>query len=89
MYANPAPSPLEVGRVIDHALALRDIGERYGKRGIAAARFAAWDYVEVGEFEEQMVEFAEFIERFTVAGEPITELIEAGLPEWARPLIEA
>lgn len=88
LYANPAPSPLEVERVIDHALALRDIGERYGKRGIAAARFAAWEYVSVDEFEEQMVEFAEFIERFTVAGEQITELIEAGLPAWARPLVE-
>lgn len=89
LYANPAPSPLEVGRVIDHALALRDIGERYGARGIRAARFATWDYVPVDEFEEQMVVFAEFIDRFTVVGEPITELIEAGLPDWARPLIEA
>lgn len=88
LFANPAPSPLEVGRIIDHALVLRAIGEGYGERGIAAARLAAWEYVEVGEFEEQMVEFAEFIERFTVSGEPITELLEAGLPDWARPLIE-
>lgn len=88
LYANPAPSPLEVERVIDHALSLRAIGGRYGERGIKAARFATWDYVEVGEFEELMAQLAEFIERFTVAGEQITELIEAGLPDWARPLVE-
>lgn len=73
LYANPAPSYLEVGRVIDHALALREVGARYGERGIAAARFATWDYVEVGEFERRMAVFAEFI--------------EAGLPDWVRPLI--
>ncbi|UBV14983.1 hypothetical protein [Mycolicibacterium fortuitum] len=89
LYANPAPSPLAVGRVIDHALTLRAIGERYGERGIRAARLATWDYVPVGEFEERMAVFAEFIENFTVAGEPITELIEVGLPDWARPLVEA
>lgn len=73
LYANPAPSPIEVGRVIDHAVALRAIGARYGERGIAAARLATWDYVSVDEFERQMAAF--------------TELIEAGLPDWARPLI--
>lgn len=88
LYANPAPSPLEVERVLAHALALRAIGERYGERGIKAARFATWDYVEVGEFEELMAQLAEFIAQFTVAGERITELIEAGLPDWARPLVE-
>ncbi|WP_078281718.1 hypothetical protein [Mycobacteroides franklinii] len=75
LFANPAPSHLEVGRVIDHALALRAIGERYGERGIAAARFATWDYVTVAEFERWMEVFA--------------ELLEAGLPDWARPLIGA
>lgn len=87
LFANPAPSPLEVGQVIDHAMALRAIGERYGARGIAAARYAVWEHVEVGEFEAQIAEFAEVIEHFTVAGEPLTELLEAGLPGWARPLI--
>ncbi|WP_157933567.1 hypothetical protein [Mycobacteroides abscessus] len=87
LYANPAPSPLEVGRIIDHALALRAIGERYGDRGIAAARYAVWEHVTVDEFAARLPEFAEVIEHFTVAGEPITELLEAGLPDWARPLI--
>lgn len=88
MYANPAPSPLEVGRIIDHALALRAIGERYGERGIQAARYAVWEHVEVGEFERRTAEFAEVIDHFTVSGERVTELLAAGLPDWARPLIE-
>ncbi|MEX3644025.1 hypothetical protein [Mycolicibacterium porcinum] len=88
LFANPAPSPLEVGRIIDHALALRAIGERYGERGIQAARYATWDYVEVDEFERRTAEFAEVIDHFTVSGERVTELLAAGLPDWARPLIE-
>lgn len=88
LFANPAPSPLEVGRIIDHALALREVGARYGERGIKAARLATWEYVEVGEFEARLAEFTAFIEHFTVDGEPMTELLEAGLPDWARPLIE-
>lgn len=89
LFANPAPSPLEVRRIIDHALALRAIGERYGERGIQAARYATWDYVEVDEFDEWMADFAEFIDHLTVDGEPMTELLAAGLPDWARPLVEA
>lgn len=88
LFANPAPSRVDAETIIDHALALRTIGERYGKRGIAAARFAVWDYVSVDEFEEQIAEFAEVIDHFTVAGEPLTELLEAALPDWARPLFE-
>lgn len=88
LYANPAPSCLEVGRIIDHALALREVAARYGEQGIKAASCASCSEVAVGEFEEQMAVFAEFIENFTVSGEPITELIEAGLPDWARPLVE-
>lgn len=88
LFANPAPSPLEVRRIIDHALALREVGERYGERGVAAARYATWEYVSADEFERRTAEFAEVIDHFTVSGERVTELLAAGLPDWARPLIE-
>lgn len=80
------PTRSTVLDIIDHAAALQDVGARYGERGRKAAVHAAWDYVDVDDFEVGLADAVELIDHFTVDGEPIAELLEAGLPDWAYPL---
>lgn len=87
VWSNPTPSRTELHDIINHALALQDVGERYGERGRKAAVRAVWDYVTVDAFEAGLADATALIAHFTVDGEPVTELLEAGLPDWAYPLI--
>ena len=87
VYLNPVPSRVDLHAIIDHALALQAVGARYGERGGKAAARASWDFMTVDEFEAGLTDALALIEHFTVDGEPIAELLEAGLPDWARPLI--
>lgn len=87
VYLNPAPSRVDLHAIIDHAQALQAVGARYGERGRKAAVHASWEYVSVDDFEAGLADATALIEHFTVDGEPVTELLEAGLPAWAYPLI--
>ncbi|SIC64388.1 Uncharacterised protein [Mycobacteroides abscessus subsp. abscessus] len=87
VYLNPPPSRTELHDILSHALALQAVGARYGERGRKAAVRAVWDYLTADEFEAGLADATELIEHFSVDGEPIAELLEAGLPEWAYPLI--